>query len=162
MDKKKLIKHLRKLYMKNNQVLYFTCMEYQEEELKFGCCCDLVLWDNKKKKMDRFLPVVSTYDIFIYHDSSPVMGVNIEKEYLRDGKLITTFDSVKASCTPYWDGENFLIQRTGDLKLKDLMKAVKYYMKKVLEMDWYIWNYAFVDSERKLIYYSENDKREMK
>jgi hypothetical protein len=127
-QKHHLAKIVDKYYWKYNQVITVTTMEIRD---KNSCGLDVCLYyPDKKEEIDRigqYLFEIVNYKAFT--------DVEIRGDIDNDKhEWYETFDSVKASCTPYYMDRVYCVPKFTGITEADILRATRKFIRKELDL----------------------------
>lgn len=129
-DYKKESKWLKKWYWTHGQRLTLDTFEVREPD---SCYYDVCLYDMKKKESVKFLFTVANMRIF----------QDVDKRV--DGSFFQWYDAGRMASCPYYFDRQFVINKWTGVTDADIHKAAEYYIFKVLDLKYSIWNIQVVD-----------------
>jgi hypothetical protein len=134
-------KYLDKWYWKHKQVLIFDTFEVRTTD---SCAYDVCLWDPTDKSWDKTpgAPVKFMFSIENLHcmmeaDFHPAWGTSFKRS---KKNLFYTFDSVRAASAPFYFDRCFFLKTWKPLKTEDIERCAIFFIEKVLDMKYRIWN----------------------
>ena len=135
---KKVIDKYYHLYGFMYQHLYLNTVEVMDEK---SSCLDVHLWDEKKKEIGPWMFMIQNYNAFKDMDFVPYYS------YLKDNKMIETWDGVKASYTPFYDDWSyevpmFTLPKFTCITKDDIERCMRYFVREKLDI-FCIWNVSF-------------------
>lgn len=128
MNNKQLSEYLNKWYWKHNQILTVDTFEdrtYDPQNYHWG---DVCLYNPKTAQSIKYLFTINNYWCFS----------DIEQNL--KGEFFHPWDSIRASCTPYYMNREFFIPKWTPITDNDIYRCTKYFIEKVLGLKYRIWN----------------------
>lgn len=134
-EKQKLNKIIEKHYFKHKQNLYITSLEVFDKE---SCALDIYLCDENGKHFSKFLFTIINYKAF-YDLEFGIRPYNTNRRIVRE-----IWDSVKASCSPYYFDRTFTLYKFTSLTKQDIENACRHLLDNILK-NYFIFNIVFID-----------------
>jgi len=120
------------------QRLYINTEEIMDEE---SSLLDVHLWDEKKQELGPWMFMIRNYNSFKDMVFVPYFS------YLKDNKMIETWDGVRASYAPFYDASEFdvpmfTLPKFTCITKDDIERCMKYFVREVLD-NYCIFNISF-------------------